>query len=104
MKKRTAPLVIEGDMTIYSANALKGQLLEAIKASPELVLDLSQVSEFDSAGLQVLYLAKREAGAAGHAMRIHAHSQPVRELLELYNLAGYFGDPLLIPSRDHKSV
>jgi len=100
MNASLTPLVIDGDMSIYCAASLKERLLAAVKGNADLELDLSQVTEFDSAGLQVLYLAKREASQAGHALRIVAHSAPVRELLDLYNLVAYFGDPMLIPARE----
>lgn len=94
-------MILEGDISIYNAATLKDSLLAAVKRTADLELDLSQVAEFDSAGLQVLYLAKREASQMNHNLRIIAHSEAVRELLELYNLAAYFGDPLLIPAQGH---
>ncbi len=57
------PLVLEGALTIYRAQELKTQLLAALREDPELRLDLSRVTELDSSGLQLLYLAKREAAA-----------------------------------------
>ncbi|OYY93794.1 MAG: hypothetical protein B7Y41_10030 [Hydrogenophilales bacterium 28-61-23] len=95
----TSPLlVIEGAVTIYSAQELKDQLLVAVRDNPELQLDLSQVTELDSAGLQLLYLAKREAARGSHSLRIVAHSDAVREVFDLCNLNAYFGDPTLIPA------
>jgi anti-sigma B factor antagonist len=95
------PLVLEGALTIYRAQELKAQLLAALREDPELRLDLSQVTELDSSGLQLLYLAKREAARANRALRIVAHSDAVREVLDLCNLNSYFGDPTLIPARSH---
>ena len=92
------PLVFEGALTIYRAQELKAQLLAALREDPELRLDLSQVTELDSSGLQLLYLAKREAARANRALRIVAHSDAVREVLDLCNLNTYFGDPTLIPA------
>ncbi len=103
MSEQNNPMVIEDDLTIYTASTIKDQLMEAVKANADLQLDLSHVGEFDSAGLQVLYLAKREVSKAGHKLRIIAHSAAVRELLDLYNLVAYFGDPVLIPAREQKS-
>jgi len=98
MKESSPPLVLEGAMTIYSAQVHKSQLLAAVHDNPELQLDLSQVTELDSAGLQVLYLVKREATRRNHALRIVAHSDAVREVIDLCNLNAYFGDPTLIPA------
>jgi ABC-type transporter Mla MlaB component len=65
-----------------------------------LDLDLSQVSEMDTAGFQVLLLAKREALKFNKTVRLTAHSKAVTELLDLYNMASYFGDPMVIPARE----
>ena len=92
---------IDEDMTIYNAAAQKQMLLEALSACEELDLDLSQVGEMDTAGFQVLLLAKREALKAGKTVRLTAHSKAVTGLLDLYNMASYFGDPMVIPAREH---
>jgi anti-anti-sigma factor len=100
MQDTAPPLVLEGAMTIYSAHELKSQLMMAVHENPELRLDLSQVTELDSSGLQLLYLAKREATRAGHTLHIVAHSDVVREAIDLCNLNAYFGDPTLIPAQE----
>lgn len=98
-KKKTAPpLVIAEDMTIYNAAAHKQRLLEALQATDRLEVDLSAVSEIDTAGFQLLVLLKREARRLDKEAQIVAHSEPVRDLLDFYNMAAAFGDPLLIPA------
>ncbi len=99
MPDTSSPLVLEGALTIYRAQELKEQLLGALHDNPELQLDLSQVTEMDSSGLQLLYLAKREATRANQALRIVAHSDAVREVIDLCNLNAWFGDPTLIPAQ-----
>jgi len=94
-------ITIKEDMTIYNAAAQKPMLLEALDDCQELDLDLSQVSEMDTAGFQVLLLAKREALKTNKIMRLTAHSKAVTELLDLYNMASYFGDPMVITAREH---
>ena len=89
-------LVITQDMTIYHALEQKAQLLDALNAGQTLELDLSQVVEIDTAGLQLLLLAKREANKAGKRMTLTAHSPVVRELIEFTHLAAHFGDPMVI--------
>jgi anti-sigma B factor antagonist len=91
-------LVIENDLTIYNAPEHKRQLLEALDQSGAVELDLARVGEIDSAGLQVLLLAKRESLARDKALRIVGHSPSVSELLDFFNLASYFGDPLVMPA------
>lgn len=33
-------------------------------------------------------------------MRLTAHGKAVTELLDLYDMASYFGDPMVIPARE----
>lgn len=90
------------DFTIYSAAQNKENLLGQLDSSQGLELDLSGVEEMDSAGLQVLMLLKREADNRGKPLHLINHSQAVVEVFELLDLAGYFGDPLVIPAEWHK--
>jgi anti-sigma B factor antagonist len=89
-------LKIEGDMTIYTAAELKAELMPYITLSVEREIDLSGVSEIDSAGLQLLLLAKREAARHACPLRLTGHSRAVLEVLDLCNLVPYFGDPVLV--------
>ncbi|MGZ5052973.1 MAG: STAS domain-containing protein, partial [Methylobacter sp.] len=73
--------VIEGELSIYTVQDLKDQLLAELTTADELELDLAGVGEFDGAGLQLLVAVKREAAAAGKALRIGGHSPAVVELL-----------------------
>ena len=89
-------LHIAGEMSIYTAAELKAQLLPHLGQPGEVELDLADVSELDGAGLQLLILAKREAARVGATLRLSRHSPAVLEVFELCNLAGLFGDPLVI--------
>ena len=89
---------IEQDMTIYHAENLKTELLAGLAHSAAFELDLSQVAEIDTSGIQLLMLAKRESQKQGKTLAIVAHSPAVQELLDFYNLAAFFGDPLVIPA------
>jgi len=100
MTQRHHNTAIEEDMTVYNALEQKKKLLEALHGCDELDLDLSQVSEIDTAGFQLLLLAKREGQKLGKTVRVTAHSKAVTELLDLYNMASYFGDPLVIPAKE----
>ena len=95
-KQQNHALVIEGELTIYTVTELKDKLLSSLSATEKLELDLSEVSEFDAAGLQLLVMIKKEAEILGKVLHITGHSPVVLELLDLSGLAGFFGDPLLI--------
>lgn len=89
-------LNIEGDMTIYTAAEMKGELMTHMTQPCEREIDVSEVSEMDSAGLQLLILAKREAERQGTSLRITGHSRAVLDVLDMCNLAPYFGDPVVL--------
>jgi anti-anti-sigma factor len=93
-------MALGGELTIYAAAELKDSLVGAIGECAEMEIDLSAVSDIDTAGLQVLVLAKRHAAASNRALHLVGHSRPVMELLELYDLAGLFGDPVVIPAQE----
>lgn len=92
-------VAVEGEMTIYSAQNLKVDLLELLARCGILELDLSGVSEIDSAGLQLLIMVKTAALAQGRVLNIVGHSQVVLEVLDLCDLEDFFGDAVLIYSQ-----
>jgi len=91
---------IHCDMTIYHAEALKSELLGRLERNQVVELDLSQVAAIDTSGIQLLMLAKREGMKQNKELRIVAHSPAVSELMDFYNIAGFFGDPLVIPAQE----
>jgi anti-sigma B factor antagonist len=80
------PLAVEGEMTIYRAAELKPALLEAVRTQDAPALDLSAVTEFDSAGLQLLLVARREAQRLGKSLPLTAASPAVREVCALLGI------------------
>ncbi|WP_051603096.1 STAS domain-containing protein [Simplicispira psychrophila] len=89
-------LRIEGEFNIYRAMELKAVLFAE---PPATEIDLSGVTELDSSGLQLLMLAKKTALAQNRPLSLVAHSQVVIDVFELLDVAGYFGDPLVMRSR-----
>lgn len=88
-----AVLHLPAELTIFRAAELKQLLLAEPSA---LEINLSGVTEIDSAGVQLLMLAKKNAQAAQRELRLVAHSPAVLEVFELLNVAGYFDDPLVM--------
>ena len=89
-------LRIEGELTIYRAAELKETLLAAVAAHAALDVDLTAVTELDTAGVQMLLVAKRSAAASGHAMRLMGHSAPVIDVFEHLDLSKHFSDPIVL--------
>lgn len=89
-------LKIDGEFTIFRAAELKPVLL----ASPPVTeIDLSGVTDLDTAGVQLLMLAKKSALAQGRDLRLTGHSPAVMDVFELLNVAAYFGDQMVMDSR-----
>lgn len=89
---------IKGELSIFTAAGLRQQLLDALDTEMDVEVDLSEVSEMDSAGMQLMVAAKREASQRNKLLRFTGHSPAVFDVLELCNLSGHLGDPLLIQS------
>ena len=85
-------LNIEGELTIYTAAETTERITAALAADSALDIDLSQVGEIDSAGLQLLIMAQRAAKALGRDVALVNHSTAVRECLELCNMTAALGD------------
>lgn len=81
-----ACLAVEGELTIYRAAELQPLLLEAVRTHAAPALDLSAVTEFDSAGLQLLLVARREAARLGKALHIAGASPAVADVHALLGL------------------
>jgi len=91
-----ARIAIDGEMTIYRAADLKATVLDALRKTQVLEIDLSGITELDTAGLQVLMLAKQHATTLGHQLHLVGHSAAVLEIFDMLDLGGYFGDALLV--------
>lgn len=92
---------IEQEITIYTAAEMKAQLMEMLEKDAEIELDLSQVSELDTAGLQLLVMTKHECLARDGNLHLVNHSPAVLDVLNLCNMIQFFGDPVVISSQTH---
>jgi anti-anti-sigma factor len=81
-----AALAIEGELTIYRAAELKPLLLDAVREHDAPALDLSAVTEFDSAGLQLLLMARQEAARLGRPLHVAGASAAVRDVFALLGM------------------
>jgi anti-sigma B factor antagonist len=85
---------VAGEMTVYSAAALKRDLLAAMDRHRRAkLLDLSEVTEIDTAGLQLLLIARRHAANDGRELLLVDPGRPVRSVLELCQLSALLQAP-----------
>ena len=82
-----APIALGNEVTIAQAAALRETLLAALAKAPrELRLDLADVADFDSAGVQLLLSARRSLAEAGARLFLKAASPTVRDALQVFGL------------------
>lgn len=93
---RRCIIKIEQEMNIYTATTLKDPLLEPLTNSRELILDLAEVSDLDTSGVQLLLLLHREAIRHQVTLRIAQMSMAVRDTLNIYGLLSWFNTPEVI--------
>ena len=86
----TAPaahrLVLDGELTIQVAAELRSTLLNSLEAADTIEIDLSAVSEMDTAGLQLLLALREQAGELGRTVLLLNPSPVVQEVLALTRL------------------
>jgi anti-anti-sigma factor len=90
----TAIVHIDGELTIYRAAELKELLMAPIQRGEAVEIDLHEVTEIDSAGVQLLLLAGRSLSALGHTLRLARVSQVVADTLTLLELNHHFDQPV----------
>lgn len=74
------------DLTIQNAAEIRSSILEAVDAATCVEIDLAGVGELDTAGLQVLGLAVREAALRGISLRFVRPSRAVLDVLATVGL------------------
>ena len=90
---KAARVKLDGELTIYSVAEIKSGLAEVMKSADQIEIDLSGITEIDTAGLQLMLIAKRNPGKDVSFIN---HPQSVLRLIDLANVGGVFGDPLFL--------
>ncbi len=78
---------LSNEATIYQAAALKTELLSILEMKLPITLDLSEVKEFDTAGLQIILIAKQSSEKLGINFSIANKSSAVSNTLNLMGVA-----------------
>lgn len=91
-------LRLDGELTIYRAAEWQPALRAAIDLKPQAIeLDLADVTEIDSAGVQLLLATKLAAQCNGSALALTHVGEGVTQTLDLLGLLPFFSDPASIP-------
>jgi anti-anti-sigma factor len=77
---------VEGELTIITAAEQRGRLQAGLNGAAGLDVNLSGVTDMDTAGLQLLLLIRREADRRGVPVEFHHLSPAVADVLSLVRL------------------
>ena len=78
----TSTIKIQGDLVISGVAQAKPEIVAAMADATEIELDLGEVDDCDTAGLQLLLMARASANALGKRLATTARSAPFREAME----------------------
>jgi anti-sigma B factor antagonist len=97
--KKNSPILvrIQDEMTIYNVLEHKDKLYPYLKNEHGLQIDLSNVSEIDSAGMQLLIFLKYQSQIEKKEIIFIEHSESVIEVIKIFNFSSFFDVPV-IPS------
>jgi len=95
-------LKLIGEMTIYAASQVKDHLIMPINAAQEVDVDASGITDIDSAGMQLLILAKCHADQLGKPFQLSKPSRPVVEFINLFSLNEFFALPLSAHEKNNR--
>ena len=87
----TGELILDGDITVESAQALHGALLNPQGAVRDLVVNMSGVREIDVTCLQLLCSAHDEATKEGRKLKLANVSPATRETMECLGFIRHIG-------------
>lgn len=93
----TVQVNIRGELTIYSVAEVKEHLALAMQQGEDVVVNLAEVTDVDTAGLQLLLLARCRPGWRVSYVQ---HSPEVLRLLLLSDMGRLLGDPLAMAAGD----
>ena len=85
-----------GELTIFTAAEAWKELADALETHANLTVDLGEITEIDTAGIQILVWLKQEAKHRDRTLPFVNHAPPVLEALDLLDLGAVFGDTILI--------
>ena len=79
-------LKIEASLTIYDAPVLREEILDCYANSREVTVDVEEVTECDTAGIQLLFAAGKNARKDSQSFRVIGESIAITDALKCLGL------------------
>lgn len=104
IETETGRLRLQCDLTIFQAAELWRSMSGAIAEQTSVEIDLAEVSEIDTAGMQLLLMLKRAAANERRELRLVNHSPAIVQALGLVDVSRLLGDPVVLSSQDQEAA
>jgi anti-anti-sigma factor len=78
---------LKGDLKIERVNQLAEKFKKVLKPQLQLKLDLSNITDIDTAGLQLILAVEKELKESGGSLFITTASSKVEKMMNFYNLS-----------------
>jgi len=88
--KDHSTIKIEHDLTIYEVDEYRQQLLEKCDLTHSATVQLSDQTELDTAGIQLLISLQKQLQGAGGDLTVHTTAAQAIHLFEVFNLSSQF--------------
>lgn len=92
-----------GSLTVQHATTLHRNLLNLVSKKENLYINLENVTEIDTAGIQLLLALKREFQNTDRILVYHSHSPALLSIMDLYGLVNVFADPVRLTIAERKN-
>jgi anti-sigma B factor antagonist len=79
--KRKKSIKLEGKLSIYDVGATRERLIAALKDADFLEIDMTEIQECDTSGLQIICSARKTAEHRGGHMIITGMSKVVEDII-----------------------
>lgn len=83
-------LHMSGELTVFYVGDIKDRLMHYARDYTYLAVNLGEVSEIDTAGVQLLVLFKREGVKKSHTIVFNTPSQAIIDMAELLHMRLFF--------------
>jgi anti-anti-sigma factor len=74
---------VVGPLNIYTAMENQKTFISYLKDNKNIILDLSNVNEFDTAGLQIILALKKQLNSIGKNLYLRSCSEIVKSVLKI---------------------
>jgi len=100
--EQSCKLVLSGRLTVYNVKEFRDMILPITERLPTIILDMKDVTDFDSSFLQLFISLKNTAYQLGHILKIINHSKSVLQVLDVFGLVGFFSDKIVLKNSERK--